>query len=185
MQEDKTPHHDGPDRQYWQQYCQATHSREEKVLPEVDPNALASYLDGTANADQIESIERRLAVDEELLEAVIELHQIREAVDHGKGSPVPLSVIAAAKEIVRATHEQEPDETTPTPIRIGWRPRLQWAMAAVCVLSAGWAGYRLGLNTYTEDASMAPDLSALAIDLEDLFEDPSIPLVAVVAGGGI
>jgi len=182
MPNDANPLHDDADRRLWQRFRQATRSADTPKPGDLDPNDLAAYLDGTANPALVESIEQRLASDGPLLETVIELRQVRDAVSRDSDSAVPQTVTAAAKGLVGQTVVSRRDEAPATLYRMNWS-RLQWAAAAVFVLTAGWGGYNTGLNAYadTENTLTDTDAPALVFDLEGEFD--SIAWVDVATGG--
>ena len=186
MQNDDSHFHDDADRRLWDQFRQATSGPDTAKPDELappDPNDLAAYLDGTADAALVDAIERQMAMDAQLLEAVIELRAIRDAAKQGHDhhSAVPETVLSAAKGLVNQTSASSHDEAPATLYRIGWS-RLQWAAAAVFILTAGWGGYRTGLNAYTTDALADADTPALMFGLEEDLDEPSVGLVDMTTG---
>ena len=182
MRNDENPLHDDADRRLWQRFRQATSSPGTQAPSNLDPNDLAAYIDGTADPALVESIEQQLASDSQLLETIIELRQICDAVDRDNESAVPETVTSTAKGLVGQTPASSRDQTPTILYRISWS-RLQWAAAAVFVLTAGWGGYRTGVNAYTTDTWIDTDTPALVFDLDEDLNDPSITLVDLAAGG--
>lgn len=185
MQNDDSQfHQDDADRRLWQRFRQASggcgEGHEPAQQDPPDPNDLAAYLDGTADPALIDAIERQMAVDPQLLEAVIELRAIRDATGQGHDSAVPANVISTAKGLVQQTPASSRDETPTVLYRIGWR--LQWAAAAVFVLTAGWGGYSTGLNAYTTDTPGDMDTPAMIFGLEEDLDESSIELVDETTG---
>lgn len=182
MRNDDNQLHDDADRRLWQRFRQATNSPDTQKPGDLDPNDLAAYIDGTAPPALVESIEQRLASDGQLLETVIELRQIRDSADSTNDSAVPQAVTAMAKGLVSQAAASRRDETRTILYRINWS-RLQWAAAAVFILTAGWGGYRTGLNAYTTNSLDDIDAPALVFDLDGEFDEPSVALVDLATGG--
>lgn len=182
--ENQLHHHpnDDADRRLWQQARQAPAGVGLPEPADLDPNDLAAYLDGRADPALVQRIEQRLAVDRQCLETVIELRQIGAGPSRGTGPDVavPAAVTSAAKRLVGPVSDG--NKAAAWPLKINWS-RLQWAAAAVFILTAGWGGYRTGLNAYPTDTLTDTTTPALVFDLEGTMDEPSVSLVDIVTGG--
>jgi anti-sigma factor RsiW len=182
MQEERPQPNDDANRQLWQRYTEATSSPSPPATDHIDPIALAAYLDGTADPNEIADIERRLSVDDKQLRAVIELRETCQAVQADANTAVPASVTSAAKTLARDPHAVAPHETTPRPMRI-WHTRLRWAAAAVFVLLTGSLGYQAGAATYQADESSRAGRDGMAQSFDTLLDETPVTLIAVIGGG--
>lgn len=133
--------HDGD---LWRLFSEATGRPQQRQ--EIDPNALAAYLDGTTRREVVEEVERAMAADPALLDAVVEL---RESVGVGQ-EEVPQEVRLRIKSALLA--EAGEGESRPRPVVL--RPRTPWwvAAAAAAVLLVSILGYQLGRHSVDADA---------------------------------
>lgn len=132
--------------------------------PDVDANLLAAYLDGTATPDEVEAVERAMAADPDLVEAVGELRDLQDA------EPVELSEAALARIKMIVSAKGRP--------RLGWVRRVA-AVAALVAVS--FAGYELG--GYSAYAAAETDAIAVS-QLAAQWEDQLIADVMLVAADG-
>ena len=164
--------HDDEQFQLWRRYL--ARSDGGPAPPDLDANLLASYLDGTADPEEIEQVEARLADDPESLEEVRELRLLTTRLDI---EPAPPSLFSRAKALV------PPGDSAPTraPRRVlsldrrPWWQRLQWMAAAAVVVVAALGGYSFGRETY-HDQSRADQLTAASASLliEEIVADQTL-----------
>ena len=182
MQEDRSQPNDDADQQLWRQYIEAVPTPPPSAADSIDPNTLATYLDGKTQADETDDIERRLSVDDKLLADVIDLQETCKAVKTGVNVTVPESVASAAKALVAHQHVAVSYEAASERVRIRQSP-WRWAAAAVFVLLTGSLGYQAGLDTYQADGFAIASQADLAQSLDPFLEEPPVALIAVVGGG--
>lgn len=168
------------DQDLWQQFVQANGSTPQQR--EIDPNSLASYLDGTADDSVVEAIEQTMAANPKVLECVIEMRQIQDTVNNSAGHVVPNAVTTAAIGLVKHAREPQTHNTLRPPAWTWWRGLQQIAASAVVAIT-GIAGYAAGTDTYHDEVLADRAMTDTIAGLSD-FEDESPLLLAVIGNGG-
>ena len=180
--------HDDSDRQLWKQFVYASNEKAPDDIEELDPNALAAYLDGTGDETLNEKIDHLLSKnDSRWLEAVMELRQILGSVDSISQETlpeIPKEVIRRAKALVDRTVTSTEMRSVPRLTMKTWWGPLQWAAAAVLVLASGLVGYEAGSSTYAPDRFGVSTQAQAAIDFEQMLDDPPLLLIALAGGNG-
>ena len=145
-------------RQLWREYL-AEEDLQLSDLPDLDPNLLAAYLDGSAQSAEIEHVEALLTTDPLLLEELMALRQMADM----DSAPAPASFLHRAKALDR---------------RYFWRPRLQWAAAAAAVLLACLIGYSVG-GTTLRGQRQAQSLvsSRVSLEVDELISEPAFGII--------
>ena len=138
----------------WRRFCEAVSPRREPA--EVDPCLLAGYLDGTADPAEVEAVERAMAADPSLVEAIQELRDLREA----EPAAVSESTRARIKASLSAASARREGGAWG---RVWWRR----AIAAAAIIAMSFLGYQLGLRaSETADSGNADLMSAIAAELQ-------------------
>jgi anti-sigma factor RsiW len=131
MKESNQQHPD--EKRLWQQF--SVQEQIQPVLSDLDPNLLAAYLDGQADAAQVQQIESVIASNPVLLDELIELRSVQDA----GPALVPESLLDRAQALLA------PQQTIR---RTSLWQRLQWTAAAAAVLLACVGGYAIGQTTF-------------------------------------
>ena len=150
-------------RRLWHQYL-VEENQKLSDFPELDPNLLAAYLEGSAKPQAIERVEASLASDPLLLEKLMALRQI-EAM--GSEQP-PAALLRRAKAI--------------NP-RYSWLSHFQWAAAAAAVLLACIAGYSVGgatLRAQRQAQSLVS--SGISLEMDELTSEPVFAIIMPLNG---
>ena len=164
--------HDDEQLQLWRRYL--ARSEGGPAPPGLDANLLASCLDGTADAVEVERVEARLAADPESLEEVRELRLLTSQLEP---ETAPRGLFRGAKALV-PPGDSAPVRTPRLILSFGRRPwwqRLQWMAAAAVVVVAALGGYSFGRDT-SRDQSRADQLTAASASLliEEIVADPAL-----------
>ena len=149
------------DRRLWRQFSSQA---QEPQTPQIDPNDLAAYLDGSADPQQVELIESRLAADADFLAEVKDLRRISQL----DAPCIPASVLARARSLAHP--------------RL-WPTRIRWAATAAAVLLACVAGYKTGAAT-GQSRLNAHDASSMQISLDfnELMSDSAMGIILPTNG---
>ena len=151
------------DRQLWERLgAQAGPS----ASPPLDANDLAAYLDGSADPQEIERVEARLADDPALLDELLELRRLASAGQEA----APRTLMAQAKGLLAAPAARA---------KRSWWGQLQWAAAAAGVVIACWGGYSFGANAF--DSQAKARVSATGA-LEELIGDNELTMPQAANG---
>jgi anti-sigma factor RsiW len=143
------------EKQLWRQF--AAQDQTQPVLSDLEPNLLAAYIDGKAEASQVEQIESLMASNPVLLEELIELRQLQDA-----GATL---VCQAFLDRAKALLPGSPI----IPSRTAFWQRLQWAAAAAAVFLACLGGYTDGQTTFQDQLVAEASLSSQApMELDEL-----------------
>ncbi len=183
--------YDDPNRPLWDRY-RRDRGQEPKGedQAEIDLNALAAYLDGTADQATVDQIETRLLSDPQMLETIRELRLIRDDLQKMPRTTPPavqrvITVVnAAPSQASAATDPSDRSAKAAQPTARLWWSGLQWAAAAGLMLAVGLAGYEAGTGSYTTGRPANPGSATVAGDLGQWLEAPALPLIAFVNGGG-
>ena len=137
------------DAELWRRFAHASRAPQEQ--PDVDPNLLAAYLDGTATSDEVETVERAMASDPELVETVKELRGLKDAAPEALSEPglarAKMALSAAAlRAAVRAR-------------KLAWWQRVA---AAAAIVATSLVGYYFGRGTSDVRASTDAELASAA-----------------------
>ena len=130
MNESNQQHAD--EKRLWQQF--SAQDQTQPTLSDLDPNLLGAYIEGQADAAQVQQIELLIASNPTLLDELIELRRIQDA-GPGMVSQTLLDraqALAAPQQTIRHTSI--------------WQ-RLQWAAAAAAIVLACVGGYAIGQTT--------------------------------------
>ena len=146
MNESNQQHAD--EKRLWQQF--SAQDQTQPVLSDLEPNLLAAYIDGQAEATQVEQIESLMSSSPVLLEELIELRRVQEA----GPALVGRTVLDRAKALAAAPH---------TARQAGAWHRFQWAAAAAAVVLACLGGYTIGQTTSQSQRSAQASLSSQAL----------------------
>ena len=154
---------DNQDRSLWRQYADQAGS-DLPELPPLDPNLLAAYLNGSAEPQDVELVEARMASDTAFVDQVMALRQMADL----EATPAPRSLLSRARALAH---------------RHTWLPRMQWAAAAAALLLACFIGYRVGDSTYhtRRDAQLFGSLQA-TLEIDELISDPAIGIIMPING---
>lgn len=128
---------EGQNRDLWRRFADAT--GEPAQDGEIDRNVLAAYLDGTARPEEVEAVERAMATDASLVDAVAELRGALE----GELMDVPQVVRARIKAALSADAGGERARLRSS-VR---RDRTAWYVglaAAAAVLLVSFLGFQFG-----------------------------------------
>ena len=152
---------DNQDRSLWRQYAARAQTPQ---APPVDANTLAAYLDGSAEPEDIQLVETRMASDPGFVEEVLALRQIADL----EPPLATASVLNRAKALT---------------LRHTWWTRMQWAAAAAAVLLACFAGYRVGSTTQLghRDAQMFASLQ-ISLEIDELISEPAVGIILPLNG---
>jgi hypothetical protein len=168
---------DSQDRRLWRRY--AARFRRQPAQPPLDPNALAAYLDGTAEPELVERIEARMASDGALLEEVMELRGLPSV----EAGPAPESVLRQAKALVSpAARAALPPAGMVIRAQAWWR-RVQWAAAAAVVVVSCLGGYGFGRDTFRAQLQVEAAAEAASDGLEELISGPDMSVNEDANGG--
>ena len=150
-------------RRLWRQYVAKADS-ELSDPGEIDPNALAAYVDGSADPKQVELLEARMTSDPAFLDEVIQLRQMADL----ESIPAPAVVLSRAKAL---GHPHT------------WRPRLRWAAAAAAVLVASFLGYSMGGTTLESHRQAQTFVSAtVSMEIDELISEPTFGIILPTNG---
>ena len=135
--------------------------------PEIDANALAAYLDGTAGEDLAERVEAAMASDPSLLEEVIELRALAGA------EPVapPEALLARAKALAAGGATRTAPTHGSSVVLHGFWRRARWAAAAAAIVLACASGYGLGRETFNDE--LRAEAAETAV-LTELVSEPDL-----------
>ena len=167
--------HDDEQRQLWRRYL--ARSAGGPAPPGLNANLLASYLDGTADPEEIERVEARLADDPESLEDARELRLLTSRLEPER---VPRSLFRRAKALVPPREGAADADRAPRLVlslsRRPWWQRLQWMAAAAVVVVAALGGYSFGRETYRDQARADQSTAASAsLLIEDIVSESALP----------
>ena len=165
---------DGAD--LWERLARAASAPE--PAPDINPNLLAAYVDGTATPDEIERVERAMTADRNLVETVRDLRAAEPA-------DPPEAVTARIQTALAAQAAAE--GRAPRPAGTQWGLWFRAAAAAAAILLASLAGYELGEGTSRAQGETEAALaSQVAMDLtqDDIEADLVAVLGAVESGKG-
>ncbi|MCK4850368.1 MAG: hypothetical protein KAT11_03400 [Phycisphaerae bacterium] len=152
------------EKQLWRQF--AAQDQIQPVLSDLDHNLLAAYIEGKAEASQVEQIEALMASNPDLLEELIELRRLQDA----GPALVSQAFLDRAKALVPAS-PIIPHRTA------FWQP-LQWAAAAAAVVFACLGGYNVGHSTFqSRYYTQASITSQTTPGLDALMADPILALI--------
>ena len=152
---------DNQDRHLWRLYFRRAAGLQ---TPEIDPNTLAAYLDGSADAEQIELVDTRLASDPLFLQELMDLRRVA-VLDTNSASA---SVLHRAMSLGR--------------LRI-WPARVRWAGAAAGVLLACLIGYSAGSTTgQSQRHALAAGSVQASFQLDDLISEPAFGIILPLNG---
>jgi anti-sigma factor RsiW len=152
---------DNQDRALWRQY--AARARNPQT-PQVDANTLAAYLDGSAEPNEVELVEARMAVDPAFVDQVMALRQMADL----ESTPAPTAVLSRAKGLTR---------------RHIWRPRMRWAAAAAAVMLASLAGYNVGHGTvHAHQRAQSVVSSRAPLEMDELISEPTLAIFLPING---
>ena len=150
------------DRRLWRQYAGQARNPQP---PQIDPNTLAAYLDGSADPQQVELVESRLAADPDFLTQLTELRQLSDVPEPS----VPASVLTRARSLAHP--------------RL-WPTRLRWVAAAAAILVACLGGYSIGSGTVSHRRADAVLSSESALDIDELISEPAFGFIVPLNGNG-
>ena len=171
---------DNQQRRLWRQYVAQVQVRPESAdFPALDPNVLAAYLDGTAEPDQVEQIEARMASDPALLEELSELRQLCGPVP----AAVSASLLSRAKTLALTKLVPKTPRQLSQPSTYTWWRHLQWAAVAAAVLVTALAGHSVGGATFRGQRRAESVISSRAsLDMEELISEPTLGIIVPVNG---
>lgn len=138
------------DGRLWRQFSSQA---QKPQAPQIDPNDLAAYLDASADPEQVELVEARLADDPDFLAEVTDLRRISQL----EALRVPASVLTRARSLGH---------------RRLWPMRIRWAAAAATILLACLIGY-----SAAGASQRAHDYTQVAAQMSDLLSDPSFGII--------
>ena len=135
--------------------------------PDLDANALAAYLDGTAGEKAAEQIEAGMASDPSLLEEVMELRALAGV------EPVAPSeaLLASAKALAAGGATRTGPTHSGSLVLHGFWRRVRWAAAAAAIVLACASGYGLGRETFNDE--LRADAAETAV-LTELISEPDL-----------
>lgn len=124
-------------RDLWRRFADA--AGKAAAEDDLDPNVLAAYLDGAAGPEEAEAVERAMAADASLVDAVVEL---REALADGRAEvPEPVRARLRAALSTEAGRARGRHATWAPPIGMPWYVGIAVAAA---VLIASLLGFEMG-----------------------------------------
>lgn len=169
---------DSPDEQIeqqelWRQYRRGD-APTSSPAPPPDASVLAAYLDGQAEADQVEAVEACMADNPEFLQTVIALRNQAQAGD--RGEPAPDAVLHKARALLEADAVAG---------RIGsWSRRWSWAAAAAVLVTVCLMGYGAGRATAGGQQDLTGAVVQDPLGLDDNGDDiPIFATLGAVDGG--
>ena len=154
---------DNQDRSLWRQYASRAQNPQ---APQVDANALAAYLDGSAEPEEVELVEARMALEPAFVDEVMALRQMANL--DFESTSAPPAALRRAKDLTR---------------RHIWWPQWAATAAAAAVLLACLVGYSVGNashQSHRDDHAFASLRASLQMD--DLISDPAIGIILPVNG---
>ncbi len=161
MKESNQQHPD--EKRLWQQF--SAQEQTQPVLSDLDPNLLAAYIDGQADAAQVQQIESLIASNPLLLDELIELRQLQDA--------GPALVSQSSLDRAQALSAPSPTAQQARP----WH-HFQWAATAAAVVLACMGGYTIGQTTFQDrHLARAPMTSQTTPGLDALMADPILALI--------
>lgn len=142
--------HNNPDKALWRRAAPAP-----EAGPAPDPGLISAWLEGRLSDADAATVERRLVVSPEWLEAAI---LARAAADGAEGEAVPQSVLARARNLLPGAASTEQART---PVMRWLAARwIEAATASAGVAAAGLLGFMLGQSMIDDYARTEAALTA-------------------------